>query len=159
MTPEEDSLLQMNQFFARKEELDVAFYSRQIFPAVHIAAFQLVSKTALEVKTPTVAVVMPVFNTNQHFLKESILSILKSQTYKGTIYLIIVDDGSTDPKTVKMLDSCKQSNENVILHRLKTNQGLPYALNQGIKIAIEKGVEFIARMDSDDISVPERIET
>ena len=58
-----------------------------------------------------------------------------------------------------MLDSCKQSNENVILHRLKTNQGLPYALNQGIKIAIEKGVEFIARMDSDDISVPERIET
>jgi hypothetical protein len=29
----------MNQFFARKEELDAAFYSRQIFPAVHIAAF------------------------------------------------------------------------------------------------------------------------
>lgn len=105
------------------------------------------------------AVVMPVYNTNQHFLKEAILSILKSQTYKGTIYLIIVDDGSTDPKTVKMLDSCKQSNENVILHRLKTNEGLPQALNIGIKIAMDKGVDYIARMDSDDLSVPERIET
>jgi glycosyltransferase involved in cell wall biosynthesis len=102
---------------------------------------------------------MPVYNTNQHFLKEAILSILKSQTYKGTTYLIIVDDGSTDPKTVKMLDSCKQSNENVILHRLKTNEGLPQALNIGIKIAMDKGVDYIARMDSDDLSVPERIET
>jgi glycosyltransferase involved in cell wall biosynthesis len=32
-------------------------------------------------------------------------------------------------------------------------------LNVGIQIALEKGVDYIARMDSDDLSVPERIET
>jgi glycosyltransferase involved in cell wall biosynthesis len=75
---------------------------------------------------------MPVYNTPQQFLKEAIISVIKSQTYKGPLFLIIVDDGSTDPKTVKMLDNCKESHHNVILHRLKQNSGLPTALNTGI---------------------------
>jgi glycosyltransferase involved in cell wall biosynthesis len=102
---------------------------------------------------------MPVYNTQQTFLKEAILSIIKSQTFKGQLYLIIIDDGSTDPKTIKLLDSCKESHENVILHRLKQNGGLPNALNTGIQIALSKEVDYIARMDSDDLSVPERLET
>lgn len=73
--------------------------------------------------------------------------------------MIIVDDGSTEPRTIKLLDNCKENHTNVILHRLKTNKGLPNALNVGIQIALEKGVDYIARMDSDDLSVPERIET
>lgn len=86
--------------------------------------------------------------------------MLKNQTYKGLLTMIIVDDGSTDPKTIKMLDSCKEQHpDNVVLHRLKVNGGLPHALNTGIQIALSKGVDFIARMDSDDLSVPERIET
>lgn len=87
------------------------------------------------------------------------MSVLKNQTYKGPTVLIIVDDGSTDPKTIKMLDSCKEQHENVVLHRLKSNGGLPNALNTGFQIALAKGVDYIARMDSDDLSVPERIET
>jgi glycosyltransferase involved in cell wall biosynthesis len=108
---------------------------------------------------PTVAIVMPVYNTQTSFLKEAILSVVKSQTYKGQLWLIIVDDGSTDPKTVKMLESCKEQNDNVILHRMKQNSGLPTALNTGIQIALSRKCDFIARMDADDLSVPERIET
>ena len=48
------------------------------------------------------------------------------------MFLIIVDDGSTDPKTIKLLDSAKETHTNVILHRLKSNSGLPNALNVGI---------------------------
>lgn len=64
VTPEEDCLLQMNRFFIQKKELDAGFYARQIFPAVHIATFQLSSKDTEEPKLPSVAVVMPVYNTN-----------------------------------------------------------------------------------------------
>jgi glycosyltransferase EpsE len=92
-------------------------------------------------------------------LKEAIVSIIKNQTYKGQLCLIIVDDGSTDPKTVKLLDSAKEQHSNIILHRLKTNSGLPNALNVGIQIALSKSVDYIARMDADDVSVPERLET
>ena len=44
VSQEDDCLLQMNQFFRQKLELDTSFYARQIFPAVHIADFKLVSK-------------------------------------------------------------------------------------------------------------------
>ena len=42
--------------------------------------------------------------------------------------------------------------------RLPQNRGLPTALNTGLEIAFELKADFIARMDSDDISVPERFE-
>ena len=45
---------------------------------------------------------------------------------------VVVDDGSTEPRTIKLLDNCKENHTNVILHRLKTNKGLPNALNVGI---------------------------
>jgi hypothetical protein len=59
----------MNVFFRNKDNLDAGFYFRQIFPAVHIADFRLASKGSviseeLEDSLPSVAVVMPVFNTN-----------------------------------------------------------------------------------------------
>ena len=64
-----------------KRDLDIDFYSKQIFPAVHIGEFRLAPKPAIEVEDtivlPKVAIVMPVFNTQLSFLKESILSVLK----------------------------------------------------------------------------------
>ena len=43
---------------------------------------------------------MPVFNSSQHHLKEAIDSVIVHQTYKGPIELIIIDDGSTNIRTV-----------------------------------------------------------
>lgn len=59
-----------------------------------------------------------------------------------------------------MLDKFAQASPQVNLIRLDQNQGLPEALNIGIKRALEDPeVDFIARMDSDDISVKDRVVT
>ena len=100
-------------------------------------------------KIPRISAIMAVYNTKEEWLKESIESIL-NQTYSDFEF-IIINDGSTN------------NVENVILsykdERIKyikqENQGLAKSLNNGLDIA--KG-EYIARMDSDDISLPERFE-
>ena len=70
----------MNKCYKNKQNLDTAFYQRQIFPAVHVAEFRLESlqKPVVESPKPSVAIVMPVFNTQLSFLKEAILSVLKN---------------------------------------------------------------------------------
>lgn len=98
-------------------------------------------------KTPKVSVLMPIYN-GEKFLRQAIDSIL-TQTFKDFEFLII-DDGSVD-KTAHILKTYKDSRMQIITH--KTNKGLIFSLNQGIKIA--KG-KYIARMDADDISLPDR---
>merc|ERR1712060_557561 len=103
---------------------------------------------------------MPVYNTNPHYLKEAVESIVLHQTYKGTIMLVIVDDGSTNHRTAQFLQNVEQNYPNKVrLLALPENRGLPEALNTGIQIAVDMQAEYIARMDSDDISVAQRIET
>ena len=97
-----------------------------------------------------ISVLMPVYNTNKKYLKQSIESILK-QTFKDFEF-IIIDDGS-DIKTKKFLKSFKD--DRIVLIENEKNLGLIKTLNKGIKLA--KG-EFIARMDADDISTPDRFE-
>lgn len=99
---------------------------------------------------PKISVIMPVYNVKTEWLKESIESII-NQTYSNFEF-IIIDDGSDNP-----LDEIVNSyNDNrIILYRKEQNQGIANAINDGLKIA--KG-EYIARMDADDISSPERFE-
>jgi len=100
-------------------------------------------------QTPKVTVLMPVHNGQQH-LREAIESILK-QSFTDFEFLII-DDGSTDGSTAIV----KTYNEPRIRLIANTeNQGTVHVLNQGIQEA--KG-EYIARMDADDISLPQRLE-
>jgi glycosyltransferase involved in cell wall biosynthesis len=94
------------------------------------------------------SVVMSVYNT-ELYLKEAIRSIL-NQTYKKFEF-IIVNDGSTD----NSLEIIKSFNDNRIIVFNQENQGLSKALNRGISISNGK---YIARMDADDISLPNRFE-
>lgn len=98
-----------------------------------------------------VSVVMSVFNGERH-LRESIESIL-NQTFSGFEF-IVIDDGSTD-KTPEILKEYAKKDSRVKAIANKENIGLTKSLNKGIKAA--KG-EYIARMDANDISVPERLE-
>ena len=100
---------------------------------------------------PRVSVVMSNYNTPPQYLHESIKSIL-SQTYRDFEF-IIIDDGSTDG-SVEVIKSFL-SDDRIKLVENKTNLGLPASLNIGFGMA--QG-EYIARMDSDDISYPDRIE-
>jgi glycosyltransferase involved in cell wall biosynthesis len=90
---------------------------------------------------------MSVYNA-QEFLVASIESIL-TQTYKDFEF-IIVNDGSTDSS----LDIIKSFNDERIRVLDQKNTGLAKALNNGISISVGR---YIARMDADDIAMPNRL--
>src|SRR3990167_10971452 len=99
---------------------------------------------------PKISVIMSVYN-GMPFLKEAVASILK-QTYRNFEF-IIVDDGSRD-KSWEYLKSLKDTR--IKLLKNGRNLGLAASLNKALKKA--KG-DFIARMDADDVSFPQRLET
>lgn len=100
-------------------------------------------------KIPRVSVIMSV-NNGMPYLKGAVNSILK-QTFKDFEF-IIVDDDSTD-KTWKYLSDLKD--RRIKLIKNAKNLGLALSLNKALQNV--KG-QFIARMDADDISEPNRFE-
>jgi glycosyltransferase involved in cell wall biosynthesis len=100
---------------------------------------------------PLVSVLMPAYNTEK-YIHQAIKSIL-NQTYKN-IEFIIFNDGSID-NTLSIIESYAAIDNRIVVVSSKTNKGYVYHLNHGISIANGK---YIARMDSDDISLPKRIE-
>jgi glycosyltransferase involved in cell wall biosynthesis len=98
---------------------------------------------------PAISVLMTVYNT-ERFVKEAVESIL-NQTFRDFEF-IIVDNCSTD-RSVKIIESFKDPR--IILIRNNQNLGQTKALNIGLAAA--QG-ELIARMDADDVAVPERLE-
>ena len=103
----------------------------------------------MSMNQPLVTVLMPVFNAEQ-FLEESITSIL-NQTYYNFEFLII-NDGSTD-KSIEIIQGF--TDERIRLVCLEKNGGIIAALNLGLELA--KG-DYLARIDADDIALPERLE-
>lgn len=97
--------------------------------------------------SPKVTVLMSVYNGEDH-LTQSIESILL-QTYKDFEF-IIINDGSTDD-TLKIITSFNDSRIKIINQK---NAGLTKSLNRGLSLVKS---DFIARIDADDISHPERI--
>ncbi len=94
-------------------------------------------------------VLMPVYNS-EPYLVEAIQSIL-TQTFQD-FHLLIIDDGSTDGS----LEIARSfTDERITVLSNETNQGLVATLNQGLA-SIQ--TEYIARMDADDIAVPDRLE-
>jgi glycosyltransferase involved in cell wall biosynthesis len=79
---------------------------------------------------PLVSIILPTFN-GERWLQDSIDSCL-NQTWRN-LELVIVDDGSSNPRTREILDA--QSDERVRLLRLGKNGGLPNALNEGHRAA------------------------
>lgn len=105
-------------------------------------------------KKPLVSVVMPVYNAGL-FLYEAINSIL-NQTYRN-FELIIVDDASTDNSREIISSFKRQYSRKIKVVKLpqNLNRGGDVAGNVGFKLT--KG-EFVARMDADDIAMPNRLE-
>ena len=98
--------------------------------------------------TPFVSVLMPVFRTAE-YLREAVDSML-AQTFDN-FELIILNDCSPD-NSEEILDT--YSDPRIVRYRGEKNQGLANVLNVGLNLARGK---YIARMDSDDISLPDRL--
>ncbi len=99
---------------------------------------------------PLISVVMPVYNA-EHYVGGAIESIL-TQTLADFEFLIL-DDGSTD-RTPEILKRYAERDPRIHLVS-RPNRGLVPTLNEGLALA--RG-EFIARMDADDLALPQRFE-
>ena len=100
--------------------------------------------------TPLISVCMPVYNAGK-YLADAVESIL-GQTFADFEFLIL-DDGSTDD-SLEILRRYADRDPRIRLTS-RPNKGLVASLNELID---QSRGEFIARMDGDDISLPERFQ-
>ena len=99
--------------------------------------------------SPLVSVIMSVYN-GETYVREAIDSILR-QTFKDFEFLII-DDASND-RTPQIL----RSYDDPRVRLLTNDKNIGQSASSNRAIEISKG-EYIARMDSDDVAAPERLQ-
>ena len=99
---------------------------------------------------PLISILLPVHNSAQT-LRECILSLL-NQSYKN-LEIIAIDDKSSD-KSYSILNALKKRDKRLRIYKNVKRYGLAVTLNRLAKKA--KG-SFIAFMDTDDISSPNRL--
>lgn len=106
-------------------------------------------KSAVSSGKARIAVLMASCNDKPAILKAAIASVINSVT---PVDVFLVDDGSKIPVT-----DILRPTPNLHVLRLNKNGGLPAALNHGLKEILKNPqYTYIARFDSDDISMPER---
>lgn len=101
------------------------------------------------IKMPTISVLMSTFN-REKVINKAIKSII-FQTYKNFEF-IICNDGSTD-RTLQYLRYWQKRDNRIKILNNKHNLGLQQSLNRCLRYSSGK---YIARMDDDDISLPNR---
>ena len=94
------------------------------------------------------------YKENPEYLREAMTSIWK-QTMPTDDFVLVCDGPLNNNLDAVISDMQKTHPESLHVIRLKKNGGLGNALNEGIKHCNH---ELVARMDSDDISRPERCE-
>ena len=102
-------------------------------------------------KTPAISAIMSVYN-GEEYITEAIESVI-GQTFTDW-ELIIINDCSNDG-TADILESIAEKDERIKVHPNEVNLRLPKSLNKAMSIAQGK---YIARMDADDICLPDRFE-
>jgi glycosyltransferase involved in cell wall biosynthesis len=89
------------------------------------------------------------------YFNQAFVSIWDEQTLKPN-QIVLVKDGPLTPELDQAIDEWKKKLGDILaIVELPENIGLGAALNEGLKYC---KYELVARMDSDDISMPERFE-
>ena len=101
---------------------------------------------------PLVSIITPVFNTPVRWLRECIESVL-TQTYENW-ELILIDDHSTDPETLRCLTELAASDSRIILAKDEKRRGISAASNRGLALA--KG-DWAGFLDHDDLLEPDAL--
>ncbi len=98
-----------------------------------------------------ISVLMAVYNTKVDYLREAVNSVL-NQTYRN-IEFVIIDDGSDKIETQSYLSDLKD--ERIRIYRNSENCGLTKSLIKGMALCNGR---YVARLDADDVALPNRIE-
>ena len=106
-----------------------------------------------KVKMPQVSALMPVYNSNLAYLKETIESVL-NQSFSDFEFLIL-NDSPENAELENFILNYAQKDSRIKYHKNPRNLGISLSRNRLIKLA--QG-EFLAVIDHDDISVKERFE-
>lgn len=104
---------------------------------------------------PAFSVAISVYkNDTPGYLADALESIILHQTVRPAEVVLVVD-GPVSAQVSKVIEEFEKTYPIFAVIRLEENKGLGNAL----RLAVEKSrYELIARMDSDDISVPDRFE-
>jgi len=100
-------------------------------------------------KRPLISVVMPAYNAEK-YISQAIESILNQSL--TNFELLIINDGSTD-STLRIVRSFRDKRIRVVTNR--KNLKIAKSLNKAVRLS---KAGLIARMDADDISLPDRLE-
>ncbi len=102
---------------------------------------------------PCISIVTPVFNTPVAWLTECVESVL-AQAYEKW-ELILVDDNSTDPETLKVLHALGARDSRIVVANNEKKQGgISAASNRGLALAEGEWVGFL---DHDDLLEPDAL--
>lgn len=104
-------------------------------------AYRPARRVAIAERPPRVAVIVPCYNDGK-FLPEALASV-QAQTYSN-LECVVVDDGSTEEKTLRILDKVRRQDVRVIHQE---NQGLATARNTGARAT---RAPFYVPLDADD---------
>ena len=100
-----------------------------------------------------ISVIMSTYKEDERLLRESIESIL-NQTYRDFEYIIILDYPDNDVHK-SVIEEYALKDDRIHFYINEKNIGLTDSLNRGLSLCHG---EYIARMDADDISLPDRLE-
>lgn len=100
-----------------------------------------------------ISVIMSTYKEDERLLRESIESIL-NQTYRDFEYIIILDYPDNDIHK-SVIEEYAFKDNRIHFYINEKNMGLTDSLNRGLSLCHG---EYIARMDADDISLPNRLE-
>lgn len=103
---------------------------------------------------PQFSIITPVYNPPARSLRAAIRSV-QAQTF-GAWELILVDDHSSDPEILPILEAAARSDTRIQVIKRAENGGISAASNDGVGAA--KG-EFIALLDHDDLLSSRALET
>ena len=101
------------------------------------------------------AVILPAYNA-ENFITECLDSLL-NQTFSD-FCILAVNDASTD-NTGKILEDYAAKDTRLRVYHFSKNQGEPAVMQFAMDMLNYMNIEYVARMDADDICVPHRFET
>lgn len=104
----------------------------------------------------TISVLMSVYKSEKpEYLDEAIASVWTAQTVKPA-QIVLVEDGQLTDGLYEVLDRWKRElGDTLLILKNKQNLGLTKSLNKGL---LHITSDLVARMDSDDVSLPRRFE-